>query len=179
MRASGREAVGPALWAGPWLSSVTGVQGADLGTGPRLTAFHPLVSGVQDHSCGRPAGRRGRGPRRPLQWGALGVGGAGSAGRRWGAAGSGGAETQVWGVTAFRVEDGSRTTGVRAIGGGLSSEEQQSPPQKPGGGQTGPGGSGEVGDSSLSGMVVPRALRLESESRRDIAPKHGPILPSF
>lgn len=70
--------------------------------------------------------------------GALGLGGAGSAGGRWGAAGSGGAETQV-GVAALRVQDGSWTRG-QGHWGGLSSEEQQSPPQKPGGGQTGPGG---------------------------------------
>lgn len=44
-----------------------------------------------------------------------------------------------WGVTTFRVEDGSRMRG-QGRWGGLSSEEQRSPPQKPGGSQTGPGG---------------------------------------
>lgn len=81
-----------------------------------------------------------------------------------------------WGVAAFRVEDGSRTWG-QGHWGGLSSEEQQSPPQKPGGGQTGPGPGLVRWDSSLSGMVGPRALSMTGESggQEGHAPKRGPV----
>ena len=57
------------VWAGPWLSSITGVQGADLDTGPRKLHFCPLVSGVPGPLTLDTAGRRGPGVRRPLHRG--------------------------------------------------------------------------------------------------------------
>lgn len=57
------------VWAGPWLSSITGVQGADLDTGPRKLHFCPLVSGVPGPLTLDTAGRRGPGIRRPLHSG--------------------------------------------------------------------------------------------------------------
>lgn len=58
------------VWAGPWLSSVTGVQGVDLATGLRKLHFHPLVSGVPGPLTLDTAGRRGPGVRKATsQWG--------------------------------------------------------------------------------------------------------------
>lgn len=137
--------------------------------GPENCISVHLSLGSRDHSLWTQLGEGGRGSGGHFTAGALGVGGAGSAGERWGAAWPGGAKTQAQRVTAFRVEDGSRTGG-QGRWGGLSSEEQWSPPQKPGGGQTGPGGN-EVGVlQPLWHGGTPERSGWGVEVRRDTVP---------
>ena len=142
--------------------------------GPENCTSVHLSLGSRDHSLWTQLGEGGRGSGGHFTAGALGVGGAGSAGEKRGAARPGGAETQARRVTAFRVEDRSRMQG-QGHWGGLSSEEQRSPPQKPGGGQTGPGGQCGGGTPASPAWWDPRALRLGSGGQEGHAPQRGPV----
>lgn len=142
--------------------------------GPENCTSVHLSLGSRDHSLWTQLGEGGRGSGGHFTAGALGVGGAGSAGEKRGAAWPGGAETQARRVTAFRVEDRSRMQG-QGHWGGLSSEEQRSPPQKPGGGQTGPGGQCGGGTPASPAWWDPRALRLGSGGQEGHAPQCGPV----